>query len=175
MSSPGDEWVDLIDDAGQTIGVVTRLQVRQERLPHRCVYLLVFDDAGRLFVHRRTATKDVYPSYWDVTVGGVLAAGESFDEGARREAAEELGVAIEPERLFPFRYADERTVVQGMVYRARHEGPFRLQEEEIVEGEFVTMEELEGRLAREKFCPDGVQVWGAFRAGANQRNPGGTS
>src|SRR5262245_41512350 len=105
---PSDDLVDLIDDAGHTVRVVTRRRVREERLPHRCVYLLVMNRKGELFVHQRTATKDVYPSHWDVTVGGVLAAGESFEEGARREGSEELGVEIEPEPLFPFRYEDAR-------------------------------------------------------------------
>src|SRR5882672_3408640 len=109
--SAGDELVDVIDEAGRTAGTVTRREMRARRLPHRCVYVLVFNRQGELFIHLRTATKDVYPSRWDVTVGGVLAAGESFDAGARRELGEELGVDTEPEQLFPFQYADAATRV----------------------------------------------------------------
>src|SRR5262249_26896649 len=76
--SAADELVDVIDDAGRTIGVVTRREMRRRRLPHRSTAILVFDHAGRLFVHLRTATKDVFPSHWDVAVGGVLGAGETF-------------------------------------------------------------------------------------------------
>ena len=72
MSSAGDELIDWLDDAGQVIGRVTRRQMRTQRLPHRCVYLLVFNSRGDLFVHQRTANKDVFPSHWDLTVGGVL-------------------------------------------------------------------------------------------------------
>ena len=90
MCDPGDELVDVIDDAGRTIGTVTRREMRARRLPHRCVYVLVFNRQGQLFIHLRTATKDVYPSHWDVAIGGVLAAGESFAEGAKRELREEL-------------------------------------------------------------------------------------
>jgi isopentenyldiphosphate isomerase len=160
--NPADELVDVIDDAGNTVGVVRRGEMRGRRLPHRCVYLLVFNRRGELFIHQRTATKDVYPSYWDVAVGGVLAAGECFDEGARREAREEIGVELEPETLFPFRYADERSVAQAMVYGAKHNGPFRLQPEEIVRGEFVAPAELERRVTRDQFCPDGLQVWAEY-------------
>ena len=74
--TPGDELVDVMDDAGRTIGTVTRREMRAQRLPHRATYLLVFNDRGELFIHLRTATKDVYPSHWAVTIGGVLAAGE---------------------------------------------------------------------------------------------------
>src|SRR6266849_3982673 len=151
--NPGQELVDVIDDEGRTIGTVTRREVRQRRLAHRCVYVLVFNQKGELFIHLRTPTKDAYPSHWDVCVGGVLAAGETYDAGARREVAEELGLNLDPERLFLFRYADSSSVVQGMVYRVVHEGPFQLQVEEIVRGEFVAVEEVAGRAAREPFCP----------------------
>jgi 8-oxo-dGTP pyrophosphatase MutT (NUDIX family) len=127
------------------------------------VYVLVFDRRGRLFVHQRVATKDVYPGCWDVAVGGVLGAGESFDAAARREAAEELGVVLDPEPLFPFRYADADTAVHGMVYRAVHDGPFRLEAEEIVRGEFVALDAVLERVARDRFCPDGLAALAEYR------------
>src|SRR3989442_128184 len=116
-----EELVDITDADGRVIGSVTRREVRQRGLPHRCVYLLVFNQRSELFIHLRTPTKDVYPSYWDVAIGGVLQAGESFDAGACREGSEELGIAIMPEQLFPFHYED---TVHGMVYRVVHDGPF---------------------------------------------------
>jgi isopentenyldiphosphate isomerase len=162
-TDPGAELVDVIDEAGRTVGTVTRREVRARRLPHRCVYVLVFNGRGDLFVHLRTPTKDVYPSHWDVAVGGVLAAGESFADGARREVLEELGVASEPEELFPFRHADAATAVQAVVYRLVHDGPFRLQPEEVVRGEFLPLAEVAARIGRDPFCPDGVAVLETYR------------
>jgi molybdopterin-guanine dinucleotide biosynthesis protein A len=160
---PGAELVDVVDDAGVVTAQVTRREMRARGLPHRSTYILVFDRHGRLFVHLRTATKDVYPSHWDVCVGGVLAAGESFDAGAARELHEEIGVVAPLARLFPFRYADERMIVHGMVYRATHDGPFRLQPEEVVRGEFLPTDDVLARARREKFCPDGLAVLETYR------------
>ncbi len=162
-ADPGAELVDVLDDTGRPVATVTRREMRTRRLPHAATYALVLNRRGELFVHLRSPTKDVYPGHWDVAVGGVLAAGESFEQGARREAREELGVDLQPEPLFPLRWADEHTVVHGMVYRARHDGPFRLQPGEIVRGEFLPLDAVVARAAREPFCPDGLAALAEYR------------
>lgn len=168
MTKPAEELVDVIDEYGHVAAVATRSEMRSRRLPHRCVYVLVFDSAGRLFVHQRSPAKDVYPSYWDVCVGGVLVSGESFDDGARRESREELGVDLELEPLYPFRYSDDRTVVRAHVYRAIHDGPFTLQPEEIVSGQFVAGPDGAELLSNVPFCPDGLEVWAAYQRHINR-------
>jgi isopentenyldiphosphate isomerase len=155
-----DELVDVVDADDRVIGRATRAEMRRDNLLHRAVYILVRDTQGRLFVHRRTPTKDVYPGYWDVTVGGVVAAGEDYATAARRELAEEIGVvsdALEP--LFPMQYADASTRLVGYAFLARHDGPVVLQAEEIAEGSFVPLDEAERIVRDEPCCPDGVQVW----------------
>jgi len=156
--NPGDELVDIIDEAGNTVGVVTRREMRERKLPHRCTYVLVFNSRGDLFIHQRTAIKDVFPSYWDTCVGGVLSAGESFAVGVKREIREELGIDAEAEELFDFHYQGDATFAHGMAYRLQHDGPFELQVEEIVRGEFVAVGDVLERTKHEAFCPDGVLV-----------------
>jgi isopentenyldiphosphate isomerase len=162
-ADPGYEFVDLLDEAGRVIGTVARRDLRGRRIPHRCAYLLVFNKRGDLFIHQRTATKDTHPLYWDVCVGGLPAAGESFDAAVRREAEEEIGVAVEPELMFSFRYADASSIVFGTAYRAVHDGPFRFQREEVLRGEFVTPPEAAARIESEAFCPDGAAVFAEYR------------
>jgi 8-oxo-dGTP pyrophosphatase MutT (NUDIX family) len=153
-----EEMVDVLNLDGEVIGIATRQEMRAKRLPHRCVYILVFNGRGEIFIHLRTPTKDVFPSHWDLCAGGVVAAGENFDLGAIREGFEELGVKVKPEYLFPFRYEDAHTVVFAKVYRCIHDGPFILQKEEVVRGEFVKLMDLENLISRENFCPDGLKV-----------------
>ena len=153
----------MVDADGITINVVTRQHMRAQRLPHRCCYILVFNERGELLVHLRTAGKDVYPSHWDVCVGGVVTAGETFDQAALRELAEEIGMATPPEALFPFRFEDTATVVHGLVYRACSDGPFRWQPEEVVRGEFLPLPEVFTRTRQTPFCPDGLAVLTRYR------------
>ena len=128
-------------------------------MPHRGRPSVVFDTRGNLFIHLRTPTKDIWPGRWDICIGGVLTAGESFDVGVGREVREELGIDVPVEKLWPFRYGDE---IHGMVYRGVSEGPFQLQVEEIVRGEFVPPAEVLARTKTEPFCPDGVAVLERF-------------
>lgn len=159
----GADLVDIIDDVGRTVRTATRREMRSQGLPHRCVYILVLNRQGELYIHQRTDSKDVFPGYWDVAVGGVLAAGETFIEGAAREGREELGVDLACVPVFEMHYKDAATTVQGMVYRAVHDGPFRLQPEEIVRGEFRPMEEVIKLTGEVPFCPDGLAVLRKYR------------
>ena len=118
------ELVDVVDAQDRVVGRASRGEVRARRLRHRATYLLVFNGRGELFIHLRTADKDIYPSYWDVAVGGVVGAGESYDDGARRELAEEVGIRdAVPEALFDFAHEDERNCVNGRVYASSGRAP----------------------------------------------------
>jgi isopentenyldiphosphate isomerase len=154
-----DELLDVIDVEDCVVRQATRAEMRYGNLLHRAVYILVRNSGDHFFVHRRTTSKDVYPGYWDVTVGGVVAAGEDYDTAARRELAEEIGIlcaGLVP--LFEVRYQDASTQLIGKAFLARHDGPVTLQEEEIVCGSFVSLKEAERIMREEQCCPDGVQV-----------------
>jgi isopentenyldiphosphate isomerase len=88
-----EEILDVVDVEDRVVGRLPRAEVYARRLVHRCVFVLVRDGAGRIFVHRRTDDKLTYPGRHDMFVGGVVGAGESYDAAAVREAAEELGVS----------------------------------------------------------------------------------
>jgi isopentenyldiphosphate isomerase len=170
VRSPADELVDVVDDEDRVLRHATRAEMRRENLLHRAVYILVLNTAGALFVHRRTPTKDVYPGYFDVTVGGVVAAGEDYDVAARRELAEEVGIVDTPiTPLFAVRFADESTQLIGRAYLARSDGPVCLQAEEVAWGAFVTLAEAERIVREERCCPDGIDVLRRYLALAPTR------
>jgi isopentenyldiphosphate isomerase len=152
------ELVDVVDADDRVTGRVTRAEVRAQKLRHRATYILVFNARGQLFVHQRTATKDVYPSYYDVAVGGVVGAGESYDQGAQRELAEELGVAAVPRPMLKFQYEDATNLVNGRVYSCLVDATLHLQAEEIVAGEWLDLDVVLERARQQPFCPDGIEA-----------------
>ena len=86
------ERVAWVDEHDRPLGGVSRAEMRERRLIGRGTYILLFNTAGLLCVHRRTLSKALYPGYWDVAAGGMVLEGEDYRLSAERELAEELGI-----------------------------------------------------------------------------------
>lgn len=157
--SPADEIVQVVDRENRQVGAVARKVMREKKLPHRASYIFVFHPDGRLFVQKRTETKDVFPGYLDVAAGGVMLEGETHFESASRELEEELGISDIPlEFLFEHYYEDAENKVWGYIYRCTHPGPFTLQAEEIDEGYFMAIKDILTGTAETPFTPDGIEI-----------------
>ncbi|MEY4173849.1 MAG: hypothetical protein RI900_1014, partial [Actinomycetota bacterium] len=155
----GGEPVDVVDEHDRVVRVATRAEMRQQRLLHRAVSIAVCGTDGRLLVHRRSAAKDIWPSYWDIAAGGVVAAGESYDDAARRELAEELGVAGVPlQPLGGGRYTDAAVDEIARCYRCVCDGPFVFADGEVDEVRWVDAGELAALMHVEPFTPDSVAL-----------------
>jgi isopentenyldiphosphate isomerase len=154
-----EELVDVVDEQDCVVGQATRGEIRRLNLRHRCVYVLVFNSMGQLFVHRRTESKDIFPAHWDIAVGGVVGAGEAYDNAAHRELHEELGLhGLSLRRLFSIRYEDQATRALGMVYSCTADGPLHLQTSEVAASEWMDLDVLLERTQSDPFCPDGLEV-----------------
>ncbi|MEU7027512.1 NUDIX domain-containing protein [Streptomyces sp. NPDC046275] len=163
-----DEVLDVVDEQDRVIGQAPRGEVYARGLIHRCVFVRVRDSRGRTFVHRRTPTKLVFPSLYDMFVGGVVGAGESYDDAALREAEEELGVSglARPEPVLTFLYDSEGGGGRwwSAVYEVRCDLPVNPQEEEVAWHAFLTDEELAQRLDTWEWVPDGRMAYERLRA-----------
>jgi len=156
-----DELVDVVDDDDNVIGVVTRREMRAHRLLHRAVSIAVFSTDGRLLIHRRADTKDVWPGQWDMAAGGVVGSGEEYDDAARRELEEELGVSVAREAMVSLgsaRFDDDAVSLLGRGYWCIHDGPFEFTDGEISEVRWVSRSELAGVMGAERFVPDNVAL-----------------
>ena len=157
--NPRDEIVLIVDRDNTETGSAPRHEMRTRGLPHRACYILVFNSRGELFVQKRTMGKDIYPGYYDVAAGGVVLAGESYDESARRELQEELGI---PDAAlashFTFFHEEGNNQVWGRVYSCIHDGKLTLQAEEVESGFFADPGEVVALCEMEKFTPDGIYV-----------------
>lgn len=160
QSTSGEEVVDLISTDNQVIGQASRREVRTRNLLHRGVGILCRNPTQAIYVHRRTDTKDVFPGMYDMFVGGVVSAGESYAAAAKREIAEELGiVGPEPQFLFYHLYKGPLNHSWVAVYDVEWDGPIRHQESEVAWGTYLSMQDLLEKLETWSFVPDGLEIF----------------
>jgi len=151
------EQIAWVDDQDRLQGSIARADLRERGLVGRGTYILLFNSAGELCVHRRTLSKAIYPGYWDVAAGGMVQADESYAESAARELEEELGVSGVPltaqERFF---FDQPGNRLWCAVFSAVWDGPLRLQPEEVLEARFITVDAALQESARKPYCPDSL-------------------
>jgi 8-oxo-dGTP pyrophosphatase MutT (NUDIX family) len=155
-----DEPVAVFDDGGRVIGAAPRGIVYRDGIWHGGTGVLVRSgDGERVYLHRRAAAKLIWPGLYDCWAGGVIGPGEDPAGAAERELAEELGISgvpLTPIGYFAFDQGGVRC--HQFTFEVRWDGPVRHQPEEIVWGEWVTVDELRTRLADPHtwpFVPDG--------------------
>jgi 8-oxo-dGTP pyrophosphatase MutT (NUDIX family) len=174
------EWVEMVTGSGEILGKVPRQLVHSFNLLHRGIGLFVtkdepmMDDGLKkfpsLYMHRRVDTKRIFPSLYDMFVGGVSLAEESQKLTARREVAEELGLsrALDDENALSDPILDcvvctgyNRCFVTLFSYTMNtREEYISWQEEEVAWGDFVPYPIIEAaadrsiqRLAEKKEWP----------------------
>ena len=154
-----EELVDIVDDGDNVIDTVTRSEMRAGRLQHRSVGIAVMSTDGRLLIHRRSDEKDIWPGWWDIAAGGVVASGESYEEAAQRELAEELGVSgVAIEYVGRAHYVDDDLAAMCRGYRVVYDGPFTFADGEVAETRWVTFDELETMRGTHRFLPDSIAM-----------------
>ena len=102
MAAPAEEErFDVLDERGALTGETrARSEVHALGLFHRAVHVWLLAPAScELLLQLRAASKDSWPSRWDVSSAGHVSAGEQSLPSAARELAEELGLALAPQRF----------------------------------------------------------------------------
>ena len=91
VSFPDEELI-LVDGEDQVIGHRDKLAAHAGLgVRHRAFSVFLFDESGRLLVHRRSAHKPLWPGYWTNSCCSHPRRGESLDDSVKRRLQEELG------------------------------------------------------------------------------------
>ncbi len=95
--------LDLVNENDEVVGAMEReliyqkglLNLRDEEgVSFRVIDAFIKNSEGKLFVPRRHPDKRLFPQRLDVSVGGHVTSGDSYDETFAKEAQEELNIDI---------------------------------------------------------------------------------
>lgn len=157
----GEEFFDVVDDADDVVGRRPGTECVRLGLLHRAIAILLFDEHRSVYIQRRADSMGWYPSHWTLSVMGHVSSGETYEQAARRELSEELGVECELKRIskvktpdWPYGDLVEREYL--VVFEGNITSPKITLSEETKEGKFVGFEEFV-KMAEEqhdKLTPD---------------------
>ena len=93
------ELLDEYNSLGEIIGTVDKADAHKEGRWHRSVHVWVVNSKNEILLQYRSKEKSVYPSTWDCSFAGHVGAGESTLNALLREGKEELGLAVDTDKL----------------------------------------------------------------------------
>lgn len=88
-----------MDKAGRPLAAMPVAEVRRQQLCHRSVVILLYDEAGRLFLRKRPSLRGQGPERWDTPGRSPVFRGESLQDAATRALQSTLGLHAERMRL----------------------------------------------------------------------------
>ncbi len=160
-----EELLDIVDDNDCIVGLRPRSEIHRLGLKHRAVHILVFNSKGELFLQCRSMKKDKCPGLWDSSASGHLDCGEDYDKCAVRELREELGITIILTRMFKIPACKETDNEFVWVYKGFYDGEFKLNIDEISEGKWFSINEIDALIESSEsiFSGSFVFVWKKWR------------
>jgi 16S rRNA (adenine1518-N6/adenine1519-N6)-dimethyltransferase len=164
------ESLQVVDEQDRPIRGVDRATVHAERLLHRAIHILVLNNAGELFLQRRSYRKDTFPRKWDSSAAGHVDLGESYEACATRELREELGLFDQPREIGRVP-ASEKTGQEFIrIYQAEADEIIDLNEEEIETGGFFPLSVIDEwiRQRPEDFASGFLECYREVRGGLGQ-------
>lgn len=152
----GTEMVPVVEESGLVIGQASRETVHgRSMLLHPVVHLHVVNRDGELFIQKRSMKKKQFPGMWDTAVGGHVDYGERLETALFRESFEELDFR-EYNPVYLKSYVWQSKVEKELVNVYATVGNFDLHpcNDEVAEGRYWNMDEVESLIGKNVFTPN---------------------
>jgi 16S rRNA (adenine1518-N6/adenine1519-N6)-dimethyltransferase len=160
-----NERFPIVDKNDRILRYANRPEVHGNNLRHRAVHILIFNQAGDVYLQQRSRWKDRHPLKWDSSAAGHLTAGERYDDTARRELKEELGVTITLQKISKIPASQHTDQEFICLYQGTATGDLEPNKSEIEQGAFFSPEIIDGWTSArpEDFAPGFLKCWKTYR------------
>jgi isopentenyldiphosphate isomerase len=90
-----NELLDIVDENDLVVGKTTRSKIYKQGLQnHRVINAFLQNSKGQIWVNRRSKNVSMFPGGLDLSVGGHVKSGESYEQALKREVKEELNIDL---------------------------------------------------------------------------------
>lgn len=160
-----NQLVDAVDLQDRPIGVVNRADLPRNRANFRTAHVFVFDRQGRLLL-QEVAQGQRSAGLFGSSAAGYVNVGETYLSAAQRKALGELGVAPQLVAVGKTSMPDLGGTKFITLFRASHDGPFRVDSRQVTAVHFRTLSsiDLELRSWPEKFTETFRHLFAFHRA-----------
>lgn len=151
------EIFDVVNQNDEVVGAASQKDVYEQQLTHRIAHIMILNDRGDILLQKRGETCSYLPGFWSTSVGGHVRSGEMYEEGARREAQEELGITVDDlqpvgKDVYLVRDGFEKFV---FTFTSKNPGPYTNLPGKVSESTFFSADEIKEMISRgEKFHPE---------------------
>src|SRR3989344_1645943 len=137
-----DELVDVVNEKDEIIGQAMKSKCHAEGLWHRISCNLIFNSEGKIWL--QTRAKNINSGgKLDYSASGHVKRGDTYEQAAQREIQEELGISTELKLLFkPIPEIYNKINHMIALFTGKHDGPFKIQEEELEKVEAYSIEAI---------------------------------
>ena len=162
-----DEMLIVVDEDDNIIDYKDKVTChRGDGILHRAFSIFIFNDAGELLIHQRSAQKPLWPMIWSNSCCSHPRKGEELENATQRRLAEELGLSTSLKHLYTFRYHARYQNIGSehemcAVFIGKSNDKVRVNPTEIAEWRFVPINEVTRELAKhpEKYSPWFKMEW----------------
>lgn len=142
MYSTDNEILEVVDSQDKVIGTATRKEIHKLGLLHRAVHIFVFNQAGQIYIQRRSISKDRHAEKLDSSAAGHVDPGETYEQAAIRELQEELGIRAEVKEVLRVPASEQTDNEHVVLFKAVTELEPVPDPEEIQWGAFMNCDQV---------------------------------
>ena len=143
--------VILVNEKDEWIGTCEKLEAHKSGQLHRAFSIFIFNQKGEMLLHKRALNKYHSGGLWTNACCSHPMPGESTLQAAHRRLKEALGFDCPLQNLFTLRYKSSvgNDLIENEydhIYKGIYDGSIHANEEEVMDYEFVALDELKNRI-----------------------------
>ncbi|MGA3020554.1 MAG: NUDIX domain-containing protein [Candidatus Micrarchaeales archaeon] len=153
------ELLYKINENDEVLGSVERDKAHADCILHRSGVIFLANGKGEILVQWRSERKKTFPGCYECSVSFHVTFGESYEEAARRELKEEIGVSAPIHYVGKFTYLAPPENEMVAVFISHSDDEVELDKEEMDSARFYPRKEVEKIAKSEKAAPWFRSAW----------------